>query len=495
MSQSEISAQPEQAQQDVPPQSHLEPELEPQPALGVALEEEKLEENPAAVRPVDSEVLRQLALAAISNAGGDEENAGDGEIAQHTYNAAARRKSQYEQFRSEFGQEHRATLLAGLEYFNQLIQLYKLSECDTLLDQIYSGCSKAGGDLYIKCIQAFAFLRYKQFRIEEAIKYFEEMEGLVGPSAALLENMGHAYNNAGMEAKAETCFRKALGILKDQQLQTEKEGRDSSAISEQRGGSLLGLGVLYLHKSRTDQALEVLLEGLEAYRSAHKNDHSIVAKASMYVGDAYRQGGNLLKAEEMYKETVRIFRVTCGSESPLTCTALNKHGQALLALSTQQAQLKNAAQAQKYREEAIVVLEEAFMRTCLELDIHSIRLSTVSELLIILYNTRSASAKNQYAARYTEWCDTVLDKLNTKYNGQLPKDGNSAVFFKTYAELCILAGKMSDAIPLFAKAISVLEVLKEPQAAQLLNDCTLCLNMLLRTNQHSQGASSSSKKR
>ena len=48
---------------------------------------------------------------------------------------------------------------------------------------------KKGGEFYIKKIQAEAFLRYKQFRIEESIVLFEEMQKLVGESAALLENM------------------------------------------------------------------------------------------------------------------------------------------------------------------------------------------------------------------------------------------------------------------------------------------------------------------
>lgn len=58
-----------------------------------------------------------------------------------------------------------------------------------------SGTARGKQDVfYFKLIQAWSFLRFKQFRFRESIAYFEEQIEIMGPCSALLENIGHAYN-------------------------------------------------------------------------------------------------------------------------------------------------------------------------------------------------------------------------------------------------------------------------------------------------------------
>ena len=51
--------------------------------------------------------------------------------------------------------------------------------------------------IQIKAIQALSFTRWKQSKFKEAVQLFHEMEKLVGPSAALCENIGHTYKWEG----------------------------------------------------------------------------------------------------------------------------------------------------------------------------------------------------------------------------------------------------------------------------------------------------------
>ena len=51
--------------------------------------------------------------------------------------------------------------------------------------------------------QALAFTRWKQGRHREALAHFHDMEGSLGKTAALCENIGHTYNaTLGTEAAA-----------------------------------------------------------------------------------------------------------------------------------------------------------------------------------------------------------------------------------------------------------------------------------------------------
>merc|ERR1719329_1134371 len=113
--------------------------------------------------------------------------------------------------------------------------LYRLNKADEALVEVVPACEKRHDDLTIKAVQALAFTRWKQGRYREALSRFHEMEGWIGKSAALSENIGHTYNTIGSYADAEGYFREAL-ILTDAL---------SAGDKGNRGGILRGLAALH----------------------------------------------------------------------------------------------------------------------------------------------------------------------------------------------------------------------------------------------------------
>jgi len=216
------------------------------------------------------------------------------------------------------GKDDVATLEAMFDFFHALITSYRLSECDEVLSRFFDACKKRtlkekNDTFYIQMIQATAFLRYKQSRFKECCELFEEMQTLIGLNDRLLENMGNAYNSIGDYKKAQECFHKALEVI---DLKPPEEQARCN-----RGGILLGLAMIQKSAGNFQDALKTLLEGLQVLQQRNKGDHSIVAKASSYVGEVLEELGRFDEAEPYYVESVRVFRLTCGDNSPdMQCT-------------------------------------------------------------------------------------------------------------------------------------------------------------------------------
>lgn len=139
------------------------------------------------------------------------------------------------------------------------------------------------------------------------------MEDLVGPSSSLCENIGHTYNSMGDFQKADEYFEKSLKLM----------GPESTLGKRtHRNGVLLGLGLVKDRLGLTREALPILLQALEGYKEeAQGNDSSLAAKAHMSVSKAYLKIAEMDKSEEHIRESVRIFKKTCGNSSPLTAHA------------------------------------------------------------------------------------------------------------------------------------------------------------------------------
>jgi tetratricopeptide (TPR) repeat protein len=178
--------------------------------------------------------------------------------------------------RERLGKDHEKTIKRTLRLVGCYIAQYKLNETDQLLDEIYPVCKEKGGPLYIKCIQSRAFCMFKQYRFREALEVFHEQAKLVGPSAALYENMAHTYNSLGDYENAASFFSQAMALLEQ-------------GSYGKRGGILLGLGLVRERQGRPEEALPTLQEALEHYKKDHGNEDgtSLIAKAHMSVGQVH----------------------------------------------------------------------------------------------------------------------------------------------------------------------------------------------------------------
>jgi tetratricopeptide (TPR) repeat protein len=167
------------------------------------------------------------------------------------------------------------TLDVFFKLFDVWIGLYRLNKCDEELREVVPECRKRDkGDVYMfKAIQALAFTRWKQHQFREAVTLFHEMEGLMAERkssesefAALFENIAHTYSSLGDLDKAEDYFNKALDII------TTLEARaavldPTLALNLNRGGVLLGLGIIQERRNKPEAALPVVLQAYNFYKS------------------------------------------------------------------------------------------------------------------------------------------------------------------------------------------------------------------------------------
>jgi len=337
------------------------------------------------------------------------------------------------------------------DLFDQMIMAYKLTECDDLLTEALPHCLKRGREdvFYIKGIQALAFLRFKQSRFIECSQLFEEILVLLGPSAALLENMGHAYNAVGDFNKAEMCFSKAKELI--------ERGGDEAIRTSNLGGVLLGLGLVKRHRGFAAEALPVLLQALNFYKERHQEDHSLVAKAATAVARAYEDLGELDKAEEHLREVVRIFRVTCGDESPLTANALSKLGNLLW-------------ERQKWQQ-AEEVLLEALQRSA-EVDKFSVHLPTIARDVVFLNRLFSEQRRQRdMGPTVIKHCLLAFDKIRER-GEELPDDGDTAVLHKTLGELMFLSRDFTNAAKHLKEAERIFITIPGPESLQLREFCS-----------------------
>lgn len=233
---------------------------------------------------------------------------------------------QYETYQSRFqilckehGLQHTHTLKAAFDCYHTLITRYFLTECDRLLSQIHEACLARGtwSMFYFMAIQAFSFLRFKQGRYQESVDFFNQQIEIEGPNDIIFENMALAYSRLNQKQQASTCYAEAYLMI-----------QEKSKNEERLATLLVGLSTVL---EQPQDALVVLEEGLRLLNLKYSSPHSLMAKTLSAMGDYYMKLHQYREAEQAYQRAVSIFIDTCGKDTPLTSTALQKHGESLIA--------------------------------------------------------------------------------------------------------------------------------------------------------------------
>jgi len=348
-----------------------------------------------------------------------------------------------------------------------LIGQYKLNRTDEILAEVEAVCQQRGGDWKIKYIQSTAFVRWKQYKFKEALKLFLEQQEIVGASAALCENIGHTYSSLGDLPKAEEYFERAIELLK----------RGSYG---NRGGIYMGLGLVRDRLGKTREALPILEQALDHYQKEHTKDHvqldsSIIAKAHMSVGKAHEKLGEKAKAAEHMADALAIFRRTVGYDSPLTANAMGALGKVKCELG----KLK----------EGLTLLKGALK---LEIQKDAFHLETVWELLSRLKDLHMDEAKERQATAGSKG-GSPLDALRAIYAQYVPlvelarqrltpqhetdELGTLAVFFKTSAEMYMLAQDYAGGEALCNEALRCFHKVRDFDCSGLIEGCDMLLSI------------------
>jgi tetratricopeptide (TPR) repeat protein len=331
------------------------------------------------------------------------------------------------------------------DLFNIWIGLYRLNKTDALLQEVAPLCEELGGPYHIKAIQMLGFCRWKQYRYAEALELFHKMEGMVGPSAALCENIGHTYSSMGDLDRAEAYFEKARALCP----------RGASERDGNLGGILLGLGLIKDRKGDVAGSLPVLQQSLDWYKDKFGGtDASLVAKAHMSVGKAHEKLKDLPAAEDHFAEALRIFEVTCGDDSPLSAGALASLGR------VQQRQLK-LVEAQRHLKRALA----------LEGTKDSVHLTTVYELLTSLMDLHAHNPAGVDRSAFKQYVPILADTAQHMKAQGVPEDGDYGAFCKSAGEFCTLAEAYNEADVYLTKAIDILSSVTAIDCAHLVATC------------------------
>lgn len=381
------------------------------------------------------------------------------EIAELQIQEEQRLEKLFAENKEQYGLESEITLGTFFKLFDMWIQLYRLNKCSEALVDIVPICRKKGGTLHVKGVQALAFTVWKQSDFRQAATLFHEIEELIGPSSALAENIGHTYSSLGDYDQASKYFRTALSCLDEEEKAGKKVG--------DRGGILLGLGLIEDRLGRFESALEAVREAHQVFRKrANGKPSSLVAKAGMSVAKILLKLSNDEQDEEKKKameeealktehENVELFEVTCGEDSPLTASALKGLGEAQMRRS-----LVREAQSSFQRSYHIESIKDSF------------DLLGIMEVHNLLFNAHmsevNAGSPLDRAAfkRYMPIVDQTLTRVK-----ELPQDANAGAYYKVAGEMRAFAEEYREASELLSEAIRLFATEDLGKVFQLIKSC------------------------
>ncbi|CAJ1342065.1 unnamed protein product [Effrenium voratum] len=353
-------------------------------------------------------------------------------------------EARYQKLVAERGIDDEETLNTFFALFDNCIQLYRLNKLSDYLEEVVPVCRKRGDKFYMKGIQALAFVRWKQSRFREALPLFHEMEQHLGKSAALCENIAHTYNSLGDFEKAEDYLRQALKFIE----------QEAGMNKGNRGGVLLGLGIVRDRLGKQKEALPVCLKAYEFYKErANGAPASLQAKAGISCAKIYAKLGDQKKAESYIREAVEMYEITCGETSPLTASAYHELGKVLWA--------------QRRREDAQKALKRAYELEAMK---DAWDLVTLLEIHNLLMDTHLKEATNIDRSKFAQYFKTA-EYVVKRVKKELPQDGNAAVYYKAAAELKSWGGRYQEAKELFDVAIPLLKAETSTDCTGLLETC------------------------
>ena len=364
--------------------------------------------------------------------------------------------------------DHQDYLDTAFALIDNYIASYKLNKTDSLLDRIQSQCEKVKNSKYhVKFVQAKAFCRWKQYRFNDALHLFHIQEKMVGPSPALCENIGHTYSSINQLTKAEEYFERALKLI--------EQGHDGN-----KGGLLLGLGLLRERMGNVQTALPFLQQALDHYTNQHKkaDSSSIIAKAHMGVGKAHEKLGDFPNAEIHFSSAVLIFKKTVGDSSPLTAHSLGALGR----IRIKRGNIEEGA-----------ALTLAALK--LEVEKDAFHLDSVWELLNRLKDVHTEAAQkrtlqfpnqphverlralHQAFAPLIALAHAADARITSLPTSESTDVGTLAVFYKTAGEVCMLAQDAETGKHFLRTALDHFHRVQGFDCSSLINGCNELLQM------------------
>eukprot|EP00435_Cladocopium_sp_Y103_P057300 s2839_g19.t1 len=331
-------------------------------------------------------------------------------------------------FKEKYGVADLRTLEVFFQLFDLWIMLYRLNKIDEALTEVLPACRWRQDDFSIKAKQALAFTRWKQGRHREALAHFHDMEGSLGKTAALSENIGHTYNALGMPKEAEHYFNQTFVLI----------GVNNES-SDNLGGSLLGLAGVYEKRQEWPEARRAALKAYEFYTSRDLDrgwGSSLTAKAAMALSKIDLKLGNLQEALEKTEEAVSLFESTSGSDSPLLSGAYKRLGEIYV-----QKEMWVEARSFFHKAYQLEAIKDAF---------DLVEIVLIHQSLLDAHLGRGPLQRSVFKT-YFRTITQVLKRVKS-----LKQDGNTGAYYKLAGEIFVLGEDCKAGLPLLSMAVSLL---------------------------------------
>lgn len=387
---------------------------------------------------IQETVQRDVQLMSVNDLDPDD----DQELADKNIHDEKILESRYLKLKEEKGLQDEDCLKAFFELFDNGIQLYRLNQLGNYLEEVVPECRKRTDQYKLKAIQALAFVRWKQSRFREALPIFHEMEDILGKNAALCENIAHTYNSMGDYPKAEEYFREALKFC------------ESDPHNDNKGGILLGLGLVRDRLGQHAEALPIVMQSYEFYKHrAAGKPASLQAKAGISVAKISQKLGKTEQAEKYIREAIMMYEVTCGETSPLTASAYQELGSLLWEM--------------RRREEAQKALHRAYEIETIKDAFDLVKVLEIHNLIMDTHLKDTASIDRKYFKAYFSIAMSTVERVRKI----TPQDGNAAVYYKVVGELHAWGGSYEVGKKLILEAVELLAVEKSVDCTNLVKQC------------------------
>jgi tetratricopeptide (TPR) repeat protein len=236
------------------------------------------------------------------------------------------------------------------------------------------------------------------------------------------------------------------------------------AGAQNRGGILLGLGLLSDRTGNSNEGLKQCKEALAWYEerfSKTGNESSLEAKCCMSIAKLCLKLRDNKQALEFADRAVQNFKRTCGDDSPLVASALKTKGEILASMTTES-------------ENAVLALHAALR---IEATKDALDMMTMMEIIQLVSNISQQMPAEKRAQTLKNVLEAAI-KACANVRAKLPQDGNTAAFYKFVAELAFYAQELAVARELLTEAIPLFATEKSMDCSGLVKQCEELINLI-----------------
>jgi len=330
----------------------------------------------------------------------------------------------FESLRAEKTLRDEHTLEFAFKLMDVWLGNYRLNSVEKLIDEILPITEEKDDEWHTKAIQMKAFVCFKQRKFQESLDNFHKIKTRVGPSAALAENMAHAYNSLGQYENAERFFEESLFLLN---CPTHKNPN----VAGNPAGVNLGLGIVKKRLNKPRDGITNVLVALRLYREEYPDGQSsLIAKAQTSLGRCLADIKEYDAGTRVLEQARALFVKTCGECNPLTVDCIGH-------LADLRSQIKDYDYFNSLLSRSL----------SLEMQLDTIRENQILETVSKLFKIYAFHVPMLPPKLKTD-CGRALSLVHDQWKERnILRTGQAAVIFMTagkvavYCELCNLAVK------------------------------------------------------